>query len=67
LPLHAPEDAASRKWDILKLVPLLAFFDQLFGVKTWCGEDFRNTFLTAYVNLTHWVVTTDALPMVPDK
>jgi hypothetical protein len=63
----APGDAASRKRDILKLVPLLAFFDQLFGVKTWCGEGFRNTFLTAYVNFTHWVVTKDALPMVPDE
>lgn len=50
-------------------VPLLEFLDHLFGAKSWCGEDrnyFEQAFCSAYINFTHWIVTRDPLPEVPD-
>jgi hypothetical protein len=56
--------------DLLQLVPLLDFFDTLFGNTAWCDknrEDFVGAFRHSYVNFTHWIVTKDPLPHVADE
>jgi hypothetical protein len=56
--------------DVLLPIPVMDFFDKLFGVKTWCGElreDFVQAFRYTYVNFTHWIVTKDALPDQVDE
>jgi hypothetical protein len=56
--------------DLLRLVPLLDFFDKLFGNTAWCDknrEDFVEAFRHSYVNFTHWIVTKDPLPHVADE
>jgi hypothetical protein len=55
--------------DLRKYVCLLDFLDSLFGNKTWCGDNrlhFEGAFRTTYINFTHWTVTKDPLPEVPD-
>ena len=56
--------------NLLALVCLLDFLDQLFGNKLWCtAEDrarFESAFCGTYVNFTHWIVTKDSRPEVPD-
>jgi hypothetical protein len=67
--LLVARDYAAPQWntgvpDVLKLVPVLDFFDKLFGNTTWCGqnrEDFVEAFRYSYVNFTHWIVTKDPL------
>jgi hypothetical protein len=62
--------ASGEGRDLLKPVLLMDFLDQLFGNKTWSGVDrahIENGFHNTYVNFTHWVVTKDPLPEVPDQ
>jgi hypothetical protein len=50
-------------------VPLLTVIDTLFGNTSWTAEhrnEYSEAFGTAYVNFTHWIVTKDPLPEMPD-
>ena len=56
--------------DLLKPVRVLDVMNKLFGNSTWGGSNqgqFDDTFKSAYVNYTHWVVTRDPLPEKPDR
>jgi hypothetical protein len=58
--------------NLLKPVPLLSVIDTLFGNTTWAGSDecrvkYKDAFGKAYVNFTHWIVTKDPLPKIPDQ
>ena len=58
--------------NLLRPVRLLAMIDVLFGKTTWPGTDvhreaYDNAFRTAHVNFTHWIVTKDPLPEMPDR
>jgi hypothetical protein len=56
--------------DVLQLIPVMNFFDKLFGNDTWCGgnrADFVMAFRYTYVNFTHWIVTKDPLPEEVDE
>ena len=58
--------------NLLRPVRLLAMIDVLFGKTTWTGTDvhreaYNKAFGTAHVNFTHWIVTKDPLPEVPDQ
>ncbi|KAF8806748.1 hypothetical protein BYT27DRAFT_7223930 [Phlegmacium glaucopus] len=59
-----------RGRDLLKPVPLLTVIDTLFGNATWAGErrtEYVKAFGAAHVNFTHWIVTKDPLPEMPDQ
>jgi len=64
-----------ERWCIksfLRPVRLLDVIDVLFGNTTWAGQDihqreYNSAFGTAYVNFTHWIVTKDPLPEMPDQ
>ena len=62
---HSP----NLSW-LLKPVHLLKVIDTLLD-KTWAGTDdreaYNKAFETAHVNFTHWVVTKDPLPEIPDQ
>ena len=58
--------------NLLKPVRLLTIIDTLFGQTAWTGiEEHRkaydNAFEDAHVNFTHWIVTKDPLPEMPDR
>lgn len=58
------------KGDFLKPVRFLDVMDALLCRDEWDGDDraaFENAFSNAYVNFTHWIVTEDSLPDVPDE
>jgi len=59
-----------RGRNLLKPVPLLTVIDTLFGNTIWAGEDrteYVKAFGAAHVNFTHWIVTKDPLPEMPDR
>jgi hypothetical protein len=59
-----------RRRNLLSPVPLLTVIDTLFGNTTWTGEhrtDYVEAFRAAHVNFTHWIVTKDPLPEMPDQ
>lgn len=66
----APKAANSNLPDLLQPVLLLHFLDNLFGNNDWCGSH-RNSFVHAFpatfINFTHWIITKDALPQIPDQ
>ena len=58
--------------NLLRPVRLLTVIDVLFGKATWTGTDvhqgaYDKAFGTAKVNFTHWTVTKDPLPEMPDQ
>lgn len=58
--------------NLLRPVRLLTVIDVLFGKTTWTGSDvhreaYDKAFGTAHVNFTHWIVTKDPLPEMPDR
>jgi hypothetical protein len=56
--------------NLCKPVPLLTVIDTLFGNTSWTaehGSEYNEAFGTAYVNFTHWIVTKDPLPEMPDQ
>lgn len=66
----APKTAGSNVPDLLQPILLLNFLDNLFGNDNWCGnhrDSFVRAFGTTYINFTHWIVTKDALPQIPDQ
>jgi hypothetical protein len=71
--LIARDFAAPKRPDggrhLLTPVRLLDFLDQLFGNSRWCGhrKKFTKAFSDSYVNFSHWVITKDSLPEVPDR
>ena len=67
----APEEHG-RGPNLLRPVRLLTVIDVLFGKTTWTGTDvhqeaYNEAFKTAHVNFTHWIVTKDPLPEMPDR
>ena len=57
--------------NLLRPVHLLMVIDVLFSNTMWTGTDvhreaYNKAFGTAHVNFTHWIVTKDPLPEVPD-
>ena len=58
------------RWrNLLEPVRLLDFFHVLFGSKQWAGcnqQQFNAALDGAYVNFTHWIVTRDPMPEVPN-
>ena len=59
-----------RGRNLLNPVPLLTVIDTLFGNTTWAGEhltEYVKAFGAAHVNFTHWIVTKDSLPEMPDQ
>ena len=67
----ATQAAGGRGPDLLKPVRLLEVIDVLFGKPTWSEDVHRmaydEAFRTAHVNFTHWIVTKDPLPEMPDR
>jgi hypothetical protein len=64
----APAEGSGRNF--LKPVPLLEVIHKLFGKDMWGGVNqgrFEDAFRNAHVNFTHWIVTKDPLPEVPDQ
>jgi hypothetical protein len=62
----------NRGRNLLKPVPLLTVIDNLFGDTFWAGtaedrSEYDDAFGTAYANFTHWIVTKDPLPEMPDQ
>ncbi|KIM80231.1 hypothetical protein PILCRDRAFT_9777 [Piloderma croceum F 1598] len=57
--------------NLLKPVLLLKVIDTLFGDTPWGTDEHRKgydeAFRTAHVNFTHWIVTKDPLPEMPDQ
>ena len=56
----APMNSAGDGRNLLTPVHLMDFLDQLFGNKTWCGQDrllFDRAFGETYVNFSHWILT----------
>ena len=58
--------------NLLKPVPLLTVIDNLFGDTLWAGtaehrSEYDQAFRTAHVNFTHWIVTKDPLPEMPNQ
>ena len=60
--------------NLLKPVHLLEVIDTLFGntSQPWAGntknrKEFNKAFGIAHVNFTHWIVTEDPLPEMPDQ
>ena len=63
---HSP----NLSW-LLKPVRLLKVIDTLLD-ETWagsndCREAYNKAFRTAHFNFTHWIVTKDTLPEIPDQ
>lgn len=59
-----------EKGDFLKPVCLLDVLDSLLCKNEWEEgerEEFETPFASAYVNFTHWIVTEENLPDVPDE
>jgi hypothetical protein len=61
-----------RGRNLLKPVPLLTVIDNLFGNTLWAGtaehrSEYDQAFRTAHVNFTHWIVTKDPLPEMPNQ
>jgi hypothetical protein len=66
----APKAANSNLPDLLQPVFLLQFLNNLFGNDNWCGDhqnSFDDAFGTTFINFTHWIITKDALPQIPDQ
>jgi hypothetical protein len=58
--------------NLLKPIRLLTMIDTLFGQTAWTGivehrKAYDNAFEDAHVNFTHWIVTKDPLPEMPDR
>jgi len=56
--------------DLLEPVRLLDFLRTLFGSNLWAGynhQKFDAGLNNAYVNFTHWIVTKDPMPEVPNS
>ena len=65
----APRTDGDGRRDLLQPVRLLDFLDVLFGNSQWAGTArpaFEEAFLDAWLNFTHWAVTKDPLPEVPN-
>ena len=65
----APIDHNSCR-NLLKPVRLLDVLNKVFRKATWASsnqEQFNCAFADAYVNFTHWMITTDSLPKTPTK
>ena len=55
--------------DVLTPVPVLLFFDTLFGNGDWYNphrESFKTSFGDAYINFTHWIITKDTISATSD-
>lgn len=64
----APVEKSQRNY--LKPVRLLDVINKLFGNDTWSDvnqANFEDALGDAYVNFTHWIVTKDPLPEIPDE
>jgi len=66
------ESGRGRGPNLLRPIRLLTMIDNLFGQTEWTGinehrKAYNTAFGTAHVNFTHWIVTKDPLPEMPDR
>ena len=72
--LLARDLAAPRRGRIAKnlLIPtsVMAFLNQLLGKEDWCRPyetEYSSAFSKTFINFTHWILTSDALPVLPSR